>query len=311
MLPSNVTILDGGTGRELMRLGAPFRQPEWSALALMEAPHFVELAHSRFLAAGARVITANSYAVCPFHLGDAVFAARGGELAALAGVLAKKTADAAPLPRARVAGSLPPTCGSYRADLFDADVGATVLRVLIPALAPYVDVWLAETLSAVAEAELVVAMLTEGGAGGGKPTWLSFTLADSAEEGFVLGGPPRLRSGETVAAAAAAARRLGAAALLFNCCQGEAIGPAVDAAREALAGSGIAIGAYANAFAAMEKDALANDGFSDIRKDYTPETYGAMAQDWVSRGATMVGGCCGIGPEFIAHLAGKNAPEMP
>ena len=31
-----VTILDGGMGRELHRRGAPFRQPEWSALALME-----------------------------------------------------------------------------------------------------------------------------------------------------------------------------------------------------------------------------------------------------------------------------------
>ena len=32
-----VLILDGGMGRELQAMGAPFRQPEWSALALMEA----------------------------------------------------------------------------------------------------------------------------------------------------------------------------------------------------------------------------------------------------------------------------------
>lgn len=35
-------ILDGGMGRELQRAGAPFRQPEWSALALSEAPQAVE-----------------------------------------------------------------------------------------------------------------------------------------------------------------------------------------------------------------------------------------------------------------------------
>ena len=29
-------ILDGGMGRQLQAMGAPFRQPEWSALALME-----------------------------------------------------------------------------------------------------------------------------------------------------------------------------------------------------------------------------------------------------------------------------------
>ncbi len=35
-------ILDGGFGRELARRGAPFRQPEWSALALTEAPEIVK-----------------------------------------------------------------------------------------------------------------------------------------------------------------------------------------------------------------------------------------------------------------------------
>ena len=34
---NKVQILDGGMGRELKRIGAPFQQPEWSALALLEA----------------------------------------------------------------------------------------------------------------------------------------------------------------------------------------------------------------------------------------------------------------------------------
>ena len=34
----NFAILDGGMGRLLERLGAPFRLPEWSALSLIEAP---------------------------------------------------------------------------------------------------------------------------------------------------------------------------------------------------------------------------------------------------------------------------------
>ena len=36
-MTARITLLDGGMGRELKRMGAPFRQPEWSALALMEA----------------------------------------------------------------------------------------------------------------------------------------------------------------------------------------------------------------------------------------------------------------------------------
>ena len=57
---SAVSILDGGTGRQLKRIGAPFRQPEWSALALIEAPQFVSQVHADFVAAGAEVITTNS-----------------------------------------------------------------------------------------------------------------------------------------------------------------------------------------------------------------------------------------------------------
>lgn len=58
-----VVILDGGMGRELARRGAPFRQPEWSALALMEAPHTVSEVHEAFIHSGAEVITTNSYAL--------------------------------------------------------------------------------------------------------------------------------------------------------------------------------------------------------------------------------------------------------
>ena len=48
-------ILDGGLGRELQAMGAPFRQPEWSALALMEGPEYVRAAHDAFLLAGADI----------------------------------------------------------------------------------------------------------------------------------------------------------------------------------------------------------------------------------------------------------------
>ena len=77
---TKIQILDGGMGRELNRIGAPFRQPEWSALALLEGPEFVRRAHDAFIESGARIITTNSYAVVPFHLGQERFAARGTEL---------------------------------------------------------------------------------------------------------------------------------------------------------------------------------------------------------------------------------------
>ena len=152
-----VTILDGGMGRELKRSGAPFRQPEWSALALIEAPETVEAVHRAYCAAGAEVITTNSYALVPFHIGAERFASEGLKLAARAGQVARTATNATP--GVRVAGSLPPVCGSYRPDLFDPAVAAPLLAVLIKGMAPHVDLWLAETLSALDEARAVMAQL--------------------------------------------------------------------------------------------------------------------------------------------------------
>ncbi|MBS0374322.1 MAG: homocysteine S-methyltransferase family protein [Proteobacteria bacterium] len=289
---TGVTLLDGGTGRELLRIGAPFRQPEWSALALIEAPAQVREVHARFAAAGADVITTNSYAVVPFHLGAGRFAADGARLAALSGSLAREAASAAARP-VRVAGSLPPACGSYRPDWFDVAVARPVLATLVEALGPFVDHWQAETLSAIAEATLVREVLGADP----RPLWISYTLADGAGAGAL----PRLRSGESVTDAARAAAALGAAAVLFNCSQPEVMGAAVDAARAAL-GSGTRLGVYANAFPPQGESAEANATLHGIRADLTPAGYAAFARDWVARGATIIGGCCGIGPEHIAAL---------
>ena len=257
----------------------------------MEAPHCVSRVHDAYVAAGADVITANSYAVVPFHIGQDRFVAQGPSLADLAGRLARAAADRSARP-VRVAASLPPVCGSYRADMFDADAARPVLKTLVAGLRPHADLWLAETLSAVEEAELVRETLGDDP----RPLWLSFTLEDytAATDG------PVLRSGQSVGEAVAAAARLGAAAVLFNCSQPEVMAAAVEAARGG--GGSIAVGVYANAFPPQPKDAVANDGLNAIRADLTPAGYLAFAQSWRSRGAQIVGGCCGIGPEHIAAL---------
>lgn len=296
-----VTILDGGTGRELKRIGAPFRQPEWSALALIEAPEYVTRAHENFIRAGADIITSNSYAVVPFHIGEARFASDGLRLVDLAGKLAREAADAAPHP-VKVAGSLPPVFGSYRADLFDASRVQSILSVLVQGLRPYVDHWQAETLSSIAEAQAVRTAIGNDG----KPLWVSFTLDDEAADPAM----PRLRSGETVSDAIRAVAGLDAAAILFNCSQLEVMAAAVDVAHQTLTelGANLQIGVYANAFPPQRKDAEANADLDEIRADLTAPGYLAFARDWVARGASIVGGCCGIGPEHIQALSSALKP---
>ena len=285
-----ITILDGGISRELQRLGAPFRQPEWSALALIETPDLVGAAHDLFAVAGADVITTNSYAVVPFHLGEARFASEGVRLAELAGQLARSVADQRGV---KVAASLPPVLGSYRPDLFEAGQARAILAVLISGLSPYADIWLAETLSTLAEAQLIGALL----AGDPRALWLSFTLNDSAAAHAAT-----LRSGESVRAAADLAVELGAQALLFNCSRPEVMDAAVREASAALADSGIAIGVYANGFGAEDEGVAANEVIRAIRADLDPASYLGWAKDWVASGATIVGGCCGIGPAHVAAL---------
>ncbi len=294
------TLLDGGTGRELLRMGAPFRQPEWSALALIEAPEFVTRVHEHYLAAGADVITTNSYAVVPFHIGAARFRQEGFALAALSGRLARAAAEAARR-AVLVAGSLPPVCGSYRPDLFDADVARPVLQELVRALDPFVDLWLAETVSSQAEMALTGEVLS----GKRQPWWVSYTLDDDPARRT----PARLRSGEPVAAAVTQAARLGARAVLFNCCQPEVIAAAVPEARMALdaqartaGGRPVRLGAYANAFPPQRASATANAELSALRADLGPEDYLVWVRRWLADGADIVGGCCGVGPEHIALM---------
>lgn len=294
MANMNLVLLDGGMGRELQRRGAPFRQPEWSALALSEAPEQVEAVHRAYIEAGAQVITSNSYAVVPFHIGEARFAAEGEALAARAGQLARQAVVASGQP-VRVAGSLPPLFGSYRPDLFEPARVDEVLQPLIRGLAPHVDLWLAETQSSLAEVRAIAAGLP----GDGKPLWLSFTLKDEDVD-----ETPRLRSGEPVAEAAQLAVELGAGALLFNCSQPEVMAAALDTAWATFAAAGVEIpfGAYANAFPPQPEEATANDGLDPLRPDLDPPGYLSFAQDWQARGASLIGGCCGIGPEHIAVL---------
>ena len=308
-------VLDGGMGRELKRIGAPFGQPEWSALALIESPEHVRQAHAGFASAGADVITTNSYAVVPFHIGDERFESDGHRLAALAGSLARSVADEY---GALVAGSLPPVLGSYQPDRFIADEALPILKVLVEAQAAYVDVWMAETTSSIAEAELVRSVLDAAGDKG--PLWVSFTLEDEtfhadvaadgpdghtvhSTEGVAVGA--RLRSGELVTDAVTAAVAMGVELVAFNCSQPEVMEAAVREAVAASAGA-MPIGVYANVFE-VEDHEMANVTVNDLRLEVTPEVYVEFAERWVAAGATMVGGCCGVGPAHVSALSARWA----
>lgn len=289
-------ILDGGMSRELLRLGAELRQPEWSALALMNSPEIVSEVHQAFIAAGSQIITTNSYALVPFHIGEERFLRDGHALASVAGRLARGAADNCNH-KVLVAGSLPPIFGSYEPHKFKPLQAPGYLQVLVDALAPHIDIWLGETLSLIAEGEAVRQAVHATG----KPFWISFTLADG--KGHFC-GHPQLRSGESVEEAAIWAATSGAKALLFNCSRPEVMLPAVEVTATVFErlGADLEIGVYANAFEGDQEDSGANEGLHAIRGDLGGDAYSSFACAWAEAGASIIGGCCGIGASHIHRL---------
>ena len=291
---SDITLLDGGMGRELMRMGAPFRQPEWSGLALIESPELVKKAHESFAVAGSDILTTSNYAVVPFHIGEERFAADGPRLISLAGQLAREAGSPY---GCRIAGSIPPLFGSYRPDLFVPTRVPQLLEIIAESLSPHVDFWLAETVSSIEEAEALAEVLS----GDARPLWISFTLLDDRQPGD---GISVLRSGERVIDAVHSAIKSDASAILFNCSCPEVMEPAVAIAKDKLERLDVEmpIGVYANAFPPQKETAEANSDICEIREDLDPAGYMTFVDRWLWLGAKIIGGCCGIGPEHIALL---------
>jgi S-methylmethionine-dependent homocysteine/selenocysteine methylase len=71
-----IVILDGGTGTELERRGVPMNAEAWCGPATIEHTDVLESIHRDYVAAGADIITANTFASSRLMLGQAGFADR-------------------------------------------------------------------------------------------------------------------------------------------------------------------------------------------------------------------------------------------
>lgn len=304
-----MVILDGGLGRQLETNGAPFKQPEWSALALMEAPQMVRDVHDEFIEAGADVITTNTYAIVPFHIGEDRYEEQGAALLELAAKLARDAADAVPH-QVHVAASIPPMFGSYLSEHFEIQGARRMMQQFRRHLAPVADIFIGETLGSVAEATTYLDVFADCAA----DLWLAVTLEDRDP----VDGAPRLRSGEPLSELLLSIEGRRFDALLFNCSQPEVMADAIKAGRAELDAftrqHGAAppmIGVYANAFPLMDDEyAGANANIHQLRADITPESYLHFARHWAEIGADIIGGCCGISPDHISLLA-KELKDPP
>ena len=288
---SEVVLLDGSIGQELVHRAGDKPTPLWSTTVMMERPELLPEVHRDYCDAGATILTTNTYAVHRDRLRHAGLEDRFEELIdrALADAAAVRDAVGA----VRIAGSLGPLGASYRPDICPPPMEAQPLYAeLVDRMEAVVDLFLIETASSVAQAEgaLLGTVDTD------KPVWLSVTVDD--EDGS------RLRSGEPVEDVSSLVARYEPAAVLVNCSRPEAIA----AALEVIAGFGTPYGAYANGFTriseAFLEDAPTVDALEQ-RTDLGPQAYADFAMAWVDQGASIVGGCCEVGPAHIRELAGR------
>ncbi|OQR82144.1 hypothetical protein THRCLA_11104 [Thraustotheca clavata] len=300
----DVLLLDGGTGEELMQLGLPDDRKTWSAYALVHPEYndLVRQVHQSFFEAGSQYVTCNNYTVtAQSGFSDAEIE----KYTKLAGAIAVESRAAAKTPNAKILGSLPPLTESYRPDLvLPAEKAVPVYTHIANALASYVDVFAAETMSCIREAIMAI----DGVKHLNKPIFVSFTL----------GKDGALRSGESVDLAIRTVINHSTLVqgVLFNCCEPEIITTAFSnfspELRNELKAKNVRWGAYANALTPVPEGWTLSGAETSqpLREDMTPESYIAYVDAWIQHGATLIGGCCAIGPKHIAairaFLASKN-----
>jgi S-methylmethionine-dependent homocysteine/selenocysteine methylase len=294
-------LLDGGMGRELLKRGVPILTHIWSGTALLESPDIVRQVHADFITAGADIITTNTYGVARRRLAEAGIEDRYKELNLIAARLANEARDDSGRSVA-IAGSLPPLTRSYRPDLVKSvEELIPLYREQAEILAPDVDLFICETMSSGSEAFAAATAAAETG----KPVWVAWTLRDDS-----FG---RLRSGETVTEAAKLIGHLPIEGFLANCCAPESIAAALP--EFAAIGRG-RFGAYANTFLPIKPEGPSyGDQKLDpsdwkryeaaalpFRDDLPPKAFAEHARKWHRSGARILGGCCGAGPDHIAHI---------
>lgn len=290
-----ITLLDGSIGQELVKRSGDRATPLWSTRVMIEKPEIVNEVHAAYFNAGATVATTNTYAVLYDRLKTADLKDQRFELweTAITAATAARNAHGS----GRVAGSIGPLIASYRPDLCPPpDQAAELYGEIIETIGPQVDVLLIETMCSVDQADGAMRAAKKSD----RPIWLALSVDDF--------DGTKLRSGENLKDVRPMLDRHQPDAILINCSRPEAVSKGV----EIISKFGFKFGAYANGFARISDGFLQDSPTVDVleqRQDMSPNHYAEFAMDWVTLGATIVGGCCEVGPDHIKELAQRLISE--
>lgn len=285
--PSTPLLLDGGLATELRAAGVPLSPPWWTTRAVLteQKRRILRDLHKRFLASGARVLTANTFRCNLRTLRTAGLDAAGlGWMVHAAVSVALAARQHAGIGEELIAGSMAPVKDCYRPDLVPGDDELRVEHrwLATELIRSGVDLILIETMNSLREARIALEQVLDVGG----RAWV----------GFVCDGG-RLLSGEGLAEAAAAMEAGGAEAVLVNCTQPAETEACLAELRQACRGR---IGAYPNL-----EDRTTVPQWTHVDRALpaalSPAEFGELVAKWRAEfGLDIVGGCCGTSPEHLA-----------
>ncbi|MBT6509735.1 MAG: homocysteine S-methyltransferase family protein [Alphaproteobacteria bacterium] len=301
-----IVILDGAIGSELEKRGVVMDDDAWCGRAMLSDPDVVRTLHDDYIAAGADVITTNTFGTNRFALEPAGLNDRFDEINQLAVDLARQACDAADREVA-VAGSISTMPAlAHMDDMPSPARAADDYRRLADRLAQAgCDLILCEMMMTSGHAEAVV----DAARGTGLPVWIGFST--HRRNGTMLTySPPRQPPAEgsdeeprdvmgkrDFQEFAGFARRImadgpaAAAGIMHS--EVEDTGPGLTELKVSWSGPLLAY-AHSGRFAPPEWK------FVDVIE---PDAYAEAAAGWVAdHGVQIVGGCCGLGPDHIRAL---------
>ncbi|AYU84018.1 homocysteine_S-methyltransferase_-_putative [Leishmania infantum] len=303
--PNQVVMLDGGLATELETRGCDLLDPLWSGKVLLESPQRIRDVALAYLRAGARCIITASYQITPQslmeHRGlteDAAVAAIEESVRIAQSVRErhlKEKPQAAPV---FVAGSVGPY-GAYLADgseyrgdyVRSAEEFKEFHRLRIAALLRAgADVLAIETQPSAAEVRAIVALLQEE-----HPNcraWVSFTTSRISPVEAISDGT---KWADIISFLEKAPQVV---AVGVNCIP-MAEASAVLAHLHTLTTMPLVV--YTNS--GESYDTVTRTWHPIPMRDGTTLSLAALAREWASHGARLVGGCCRTGPSDIAGAA--------
>ncbi len=287
----DAVILDGGTGTDIQARGVPMNDDNWCAEANLTHPDVVRAVHEAYLEAGAEVITANTFATSPI-----LFSALGrkdevAKIDRIAVQLARKAVAYAGTERTAIAGSFsvmrPIHKGSNEGPA--PDIKSKELIPMFEAKAKGL---------ADAGCDLIIMEMmrdgdhslwaTEAAVATGLPVWVGISVKRRADGQLAGFGRPEWKLSDIVSSLMST----GAKACLVMHNDISLTEDALHIIKASWAGP---IGAYPES----GNFKMPVWKFGKI----SPADFVEQARRWRRNGATILGGCCGIGPDHIRALA--------